>query len=227
MNKSLNLPFVQMPDYYTRLLVANIQNNTATNTNLEMYFADHPHLSALIKKIFKDIDAEGFIGKILLINGFTGIRNRLASAFIEHASTGIFPEQVNQNLIKEALQLEHNWRHFTPQGFSRGFLLGFYLKMASVSNRISANLIQDRHLEYMKLSQGKSQRIDWLMLSVLHFDYFLGPERYMSCIKAQMNFDAIYATLSEEEKRVMCLNMLAYGSSIGDMSFFNSMVEHV
>lgn len=115
MSMSFELPFVQMPDYYNRLLVSNIQNNTATNTNLELYIQDHVYLNHLIKKIFKDIDADGFVGKILSVNGFVGIRNRLAAAYIEHAITGNYPDQVNQTLIQDALVLEHNWRHFTPQ----------------------------------------------------------------------------------------------------------------
>ncbi|MCK6595219.1 MAG: hypothetical protein L6Q33_08480 [Bacteriovoracaceae bacterium] len=226
MSVRLELPFVQMPDYYNRLLVSNIQNNTATNTNLELYIQDHVHLNQLIKKIFKDIDADGFVGKILSVNGFVGIRNRLASAFIEHAITGNFPDQVNQSVIQEALLLEHNWRHFTPQGFSRAFLLGFYLKLASIETKISAAIIQDRHLEYMKISKGKSVRIDWLMLCVLHFDFYLGPERYMSCLQSNMSFDAIFSLLLDHEKDQMLKNLLAYASSIGDLEFFTSLVEN-
>lgn len=226
MSMSFELPFVQMPDYYNRLLVSNIQNNTATNTNLELYIQDHVYLNHLIKKIFKDIDADGFVGKILSVNGFVGIRNRLAAAYIEHAITGNYPDQVNQTLIQEALVLEHNWRHFTPQGFSRAFLLGFYLKLASTQTKISAAIIQERHLEYMKISKGKSVRIDWLMLCILHFDFFLGPERYMSCLQSNMSFDAIFSLLSEDEKERMLKNLLAYASSIGDLEFFTTLVEN-
>lgn len=214
-----------MPDYYNRLLVANIQNNTQTNTNLEIYIADHPHMSQLIKKIFKDIDAEGFVGKILTVNGFVGIRNRLASAYIEHAATGSFPEVVNQTVIQDALYLEHNWRHFTPQGHSRAFMLGFYLKLASIESKISSQLFQDRHLEYMKISKGKSVRIDWLMLLTLHFDFFLGHERYLNAVQSQLSFDAIISLLTEDERTLMLSNLLAYASSIQDLDFFTTLVE--
>lgn len=224
--QELILPFVQMPDYYIRLLTSNIQNNTQTNTNLEIYIADHVHLNHLIKRIFKDIDADGFIGKILSVNGFVGIRNRLAAAYIEHRGVGNFPEVVNQGLIQDALLLEHNWRHFTPQGYSRAFMLGFYLKLASMENKTSSLIFQDRHLEYMKISKGKSIRIDWLMLLILHFDYFLGFDRYMSALQSQMSFDALISLLSEDEKTLMLSNLLAYASSIQDLDFFTKLVEH-
>lgn len=225
-SQTLILPFVNMPDYYNRLLVSNIQNTTQTNTNLEIYIADHPHLNHLIKRIFKDIDADGFVGKILAVNGFVGIRNRLASAYIEHRASGTFPEAVNQTLVQEALQLEHHWRHFTPQGYSRAFMLGFYLKLASMENKTSSMLFQDRHIEYMKISKGKSVRIDWLMLLILHFDYFLGFDRYMNALQSQMSFDALLALLADDERTLMLSNLLAYASSIQDLDFFTSLVEH-
>lgn len=222
---ALILPYIHMPEYYNRLLVANIQNNSQTNTNLEIYIADHSHLNQLIKKIFKDIDAEGFIGKILAVNGFVGIRNRLASAFVEHRASGVFPETVNQTLIQEALLLEHQWRHFTPQGHSRVFMLGFYLKLASMETKTSSMLFQDRHLEYMKISHGKSVRLDWLMLLILHFDFFLGFERYLNAIQSKLSFDALLSLLSDDEKTLMLSNLLAYASSINDLDFFKSLVD--
>ncbi len=224
-NSSLYLPFVHMPDYYCRLLCANIQNSTQINTNLEMYIADHQHLNHLVKRIFKDIDAEGFVGKILSVNGFIGIRNRLASAFIEHRAIGSFPESVNQTLIQEALTLEHNWRHFTPQGYSRVFMLGFYLKLASMENKTSSLLFQDRHLEYMKISHGKSVRLDWLMLLILHFDFFLGFERYYNALQSKLSFEALYSMLSDDEKTLFSTNLLAYAASINDLEFFKTNIE--
>ncbi len=226
MAQTLTLPYVSMPDYFCHLLTSNIQNNTQTNTNLEMYIAEHPHLNALVKKIFKDIDTEGFLGKILSVNGYMGIRNRLASAFIEHAMSGHFPDQVNQNHIQDALLLEHNWRHFTPSGHSRVFMLGFYLKLASLKSRTSINIIQDRHLEYMKISKGKSSRLDWLMLTILHFDFFLGPDSYKNILKSQMPFHAIFSQLTDDEKSLMMNNLLGYASSVGDLEFFKKLVEH-
>lgn len=223
--QTLILPFVHMPDYYNRLLISNIQNSTQTNTNLEIYIADHPHLNHLIKRIFKDIDADGFVGKILSVNGFVGIRNRLAAAYIEHRAMGNFPEVVNQTLIQEALLLEHSWRHFTHQGYSRIFMLGFYLKLASMENKTSSMLFQERHLEYMKISKGKSVRIDWLMLLILHFDYFLGFDRYMNALQSHMSLDALMALLSDDERLLMLSNLLGYASSIQDLDFFTSLVE--
>ena len=78
----------------------------------------------------------------------------------------------------------------------------------------------------MKISKGKSVRIDWLMLCVLHFDFYLGPERYMSCLQSNMSFDAIFSLLLDHEKDQMLKNLLAYASSIGDLEFFTSLVEN-
>ncbi len=227
MNKPrLDLPFINMPDYFSFLLTSNIQNNSSTNTNLEIYFSNQPHLAILIKKLFRDIDQEGFLGKILSISGFLGVRNRLTSAFLEKKITGHYSDFANQKLISDILQFEHQWRHFSPLGYSRIFLLGFYLKLISLEKKIGLNIFQERHIDYMQYSKGKSIRIDWLMLTIVHFDLFLGADRYLQCLKSKMTFEEIFSLLSSEHKELLLKNYLNYASSIGDKEFFTNLVDH-
>ena len=70
----INFPYISLPEYYTRLLVSNIQNSTQANNNLELYINDNKELNALVKKIFRDIDPDGFLGKILSIAGWNGVK---------------------------------------------------------------------------------------------------------------------------------------------------------
>jgi hypothetical protein len=148
-----NLPYVSLPEHFTKLLVSNIQNSTANNTNLEMYISENGELNALVKKIFRDIDADGFLGKILSISGWNGIRNRLAAVYIEYAMTGKFPETANLSLVTDIINIENKLRHFTPAGFSRAFLLGFYAKMSLVQIKkmdeaklFTPLIIRDEHI---------------------------------------------------------------------------------
>ena len=97
----VNFPYISLPEYYTRLLVSNIQNSSQMNNRLELYINENKELNALVKKIFRDIDPDGFLGKILSISGWIGIRNRLAAIFLENAMTGKFPETANLNLVTQ------------------------------------------------------------------------------------------------------------------------------
>ena len=228
----INFPYVSLPEYYTRLLSSNIQNTTAVNTNLEMYINENKELNALVKKIFRDIDPDGFLGKILSISGWHGIRNRLAAAFLEHAMTGRFPETANLNLVTDLVSIENKLRHFTPPGFNRAFLLAFYAKMSLINLKMRSDvtdlsplIIRDEHIEFMKLSKAKSVRIDWLMLQLIQFEHFLGQERLHALLTSETRYAALFSLLSEEEQAQMMSNSLAYGSSIFDTDIFTGDVS--
>lgn len=223
----INFPFVSLPDHYTQLLATNIQNSTNTNTNLEMYLTENRELNMLVKKLFTDIDKDGFLGKILNISGWPGIRNRLAAAYIEYAITGVFPDVANLSLINDLVNLENKVRHFTSGGYSRAFLLGFYAKMSVIHlqkidniDDYSPLIIKDEHLDYMKFSKSKSIRIDWLIIQLIQFDFFFGQERMTSLLKAGTRYDALFSLLMTNEQKVMVENCLSYGASIGDKDFF-------
>lgn len=228
----INFPYISLPEYYTRLLVSNIQNSTQVNNNLEMYINDNKELNALVKKIFRDIDPDGFLGKILSISGWTGIRNRLAAVFLEHAMTGKFPETANLSLVTDLINVENKLRHFTPLGFNRAFLLAFYakmtlihIKMISDSRELTPLIIKDEHIEFMKLSKAKSVRIDWLMLQLIQFEHFLGRERLEDLLKNETRYAALFSLLSREEQTQMMNNFMTYGASIFDNEVFTSDVS--
>jgi hypothetical protein len=216
-----------MPDHLVRLLCANIQNTTQTNTNLEMYFNENKDLNILIKKAFKDIDPDGFLGKIVSISGWTGIRNRLSALFLEHLINGKFPETANVTMVNDIINLENKLRHFTPTGYSRIFLLGLYSKMTIFKinqmeevHNFSPLIIKDEHIELMKYSKSKSVRIDWLVLQIVLFESILGLDRFESLLKSEMKFAAIFNLLEVDEKEYFINNLLTYGASISDYEFF-------
>lgn len=222
-----NLPYISLPEQFTRLLVSNIQNTTGTNTNLEMYISENTEINALVKKIFRDIDPDGFLGKILSVAGWPGIRNRLAAVYLEYAMNGKFPDAANINLVTDIVNIENKLRHFTPMGFSRGFLLGFYAKMTLIQikkmdDSINYNplIIRDEHIDFMKHSKAKSARIDWLMLELIQFDHFLGTERMNTLLAGGSRYESMFALLSPSEQRQMIENFMTYGASINDTEIF-------
>ena len=229
----INFPYISLPEYYTRLLVSNIQNNSQMNNNLELYINENKELNALVKKIFRDIDPDGFLGKILSISGWIGIRNRLAAIFLENAMTGKFPETANLNLVSDIIAVENKLRHFTPPGSNRAFLLAFYAKMSLIhiklksdSRELSPLIIKDEHIEFMKLSKAKSQRIDWLMIQLIQYEHFLGLERLNDLLKSETRYASLFSLLSREEQQQMMNNFMTYGASIFDNEIFTNDVTN-
>lgn len=225
----INFPFVSLPEYYTRLLVSNIQNTPTSNTNLELYINENRDLNMLVRRIFTDIDNDGFLGKIIQISGWQGIRNRLAAVYIEYALTGQYPEVANLSLINDLVTTENKLRHFTNGGFSRSFLLAFYAKMAAIQFQKDAQdshttpmILTDQHIEYMKLSKSKSVRIDWLMIQLIQFDFLLGQERMTNILRSGARYDALYSMLLSHEQKALVDNCLRYAASINDKDFILS-----
>jgi hypothetical protein len=223
----INLPFVSMPEHFVRLLTSNVQNSTAINNNLEIYFTENKDLNVLIKRIFKDIDPDGFLGKIISISGWAGIRNRLAGAFIDFAKNGSYPYEVNVSSVNEIINIENKLRHFTNTGHSRAFLLAFYAKLSMIRlnkmeevHNYSPLIIKDEHIDLMKYSKSKSVRIDWLILQIALFENILGITTLTNLMKSEVKFQAILNMLSEEEQSWFMENLMTYGASISDFEFF-------
>lgn len=224
----IHFPFTSLPEHFTRLLASNIQNSNQGNNNLEIYITKNKDLNALVRKIFLDIDPDGFLGKIISIAGWGGIRNRLAAVFIEHAMTGKFPETANLSLVTDIINIENKLRHFSESGYSRAFLLGFYAKMTFISIKKNCDdlknplIIKEKHLQFMKWSKTKSIRIDWLMLQLIHLDHFLGTERMLSLLSSGSTYESLVALLSDEEQKKMLENFMTYGASVNDQDIFLS-----
>jgi hypothetical protein len=228
----INFPYVSLPEHFTRLLVSNIHHSTYSNANLDLYLNENRELNIFFKKYFTDIDRDGFISKILSVTGWIGIRNRLAAVYLEYAITGFFPDVANLALINDLISLENKLRHYTSTGYSRSFLLGFYVKMSLIQNQKKENvdsytplIIKDEHLNYMKFSKTKSIRIDWLILQLVQFDFFLGQERMSSLLASGTSHEALFSMLLNNEQQLMMENCLRYGASINDTEFFLTNAE--
>jgi len=82
----------------------------------------------LVRRIFRDIDPDGFLGKILSISGWPGIRNRLAAVYIEYAMTGRFPESANLSLVTDIVNMKINFAILHHLDFPAPFFWASMLK---------------------------------------------------------------------------------------------------
>ncbi len=221
------LPFINMPDPFTQLLCLEVKSNSASQYDLEKALIGHKEINLLIKNLFRDIDPEGSLSKIFSLVGWTAIRNRLTSAYLEYATTGHFPEIANLTLITDLIMLENKLKKFTTPDHSRIFLLGLYSKLTLIRQKkindpfsMTSFALKERHFDFLKSSKSVSYRIDWLMVHLFLFEQYLGSDRLNTLLISGSRLQSLFALLSDDEKIEMMENLLVYGSSIGDNEIF-------
>ena len=221
----LKLPYVKLPAEFVTLLKSNISiSNSAApvfdilKTNKSIYL--------ILQNAFKEFDDGRGIEKILLALGWENFRERMASMYMFRELHGQYPASTNMELVDDIRKLEAQFSSHTVHTFSRLFLLGFYLKMADIQESKKENpgtlelKIPFEIASLLKLSQGRTERTDWLILSLWHFTSALGDKAVMGALVDGKKFDDIYRMLTPRAREKMSDNLLAYGASINEEDIF-------
>ncbi|WP_372653107.1 hypothetical protein [Halobacteriovorax sp.] len=218
--------FANLPDDYTHLLKSSMQSSGKSFSELQQYITERKGMYLLFRQIFKDIDSSGNVDKVLKSSGWHGIRDRFSCMYIENLISGEFPTSVQTGNCYGILGFEDLLKPFSIGGYSRSFLLGFYLKVSSIEQNLlgkstSANSFDINDvLEVLKLSSARTVKIDLLVILIKHLIYFLELDTVKSLILNGERYEDIYERLSEEQKLLMANNFLAYGSSINEKEIF-------
>jgi hypothetical protein len=72
----------------------------------------------------------------------------------------------------------------------------------------------------MKLSQVRSERIDWLILMVWHFTNYLGKNQLIAKLSAGVSFSELYKEITAEQQLHFTQNLLTYGASVQEDEVF-------
>ncbi len=223
--------FANLPDDFTHLLKVNMQSSGKNFSELSRYILERRGMYLLFRQIFKDVDTSGNVEKVLKSAGWHGIRDRFSCLYIENLINGEYPSSVKTGNCYGILGFEDLLKPFAIGGYSRGFLLGFYLKMSSIEQNLlgkstsSSNFYIDDVLEILRLSSARTVKIDLLVILIKHLIYFLGLDVLKGYIASGEKYEQIYERLSEEQKLLMVNNFLAYGSSINEKEIF--VMDHV
>ncbi|HXH29787.1 MAG TPA: hypothetical protein VNJ01_03135 [Bacteriovoracaceae bacterium] len=221
----LNLPFVPLPREYVTLLKSNLSTITSPGQvfnvlrlNKALYF--------LLEKAFAEFDDGRGLEKTMMALGWPSFRERTASLFIYKAKYGTYPATTDLNLVEDLIELERKYSPHGVNSYSRLFLLGFYLRLANLQNshRESSGSMELKIPEeighLLKLSQGRSEKIDWLILVLYHLFEALGIEVLTQELSAKKSFQDLYSLMGPESREHMCSNLLAYGASIDEPELF-------
>ena len=223
--QNLVLPHVNMPSEFTTLLKTNL---TTMNFSGPIFDIIRPNktLFQILQKTFLEFDDGRGIKHTMIALGWPNFRDRVASLYIYKNMLGIFPVSTNIGLVEEIKNLEGQLAHHGLHGSSRIFLLGFYLRLANINlqknnpNDFFEFKIPEEIGAFLKLSNAKSEKIDWLILILIHLSNDLGAKLLLHSLAIGKDIDELYSLLSPEARKMMFNNLLAYGSSINESELF-------
>lgn len=218
-----NLPVLNLPDYFTLILRSNMQVSGQNFSTLNSYVYSKAPLLALVNKIFKEFGPNVEVGRIIKSLGWVGFRNRIANAFLEYELNGYFPDVLDSSLIIDLINIEEDVKQYEVSGYSRGFLLGFYLKIIEIrreKNKQNKFQFDLNFIPFFEFSNSRFPGIDWSYLMILHFNEFLGEKKLKKYLVNKIGFDHIYGELTEDQKIIFAENLLSYGCSIGESDIF-------
>jgi hypothetical protein len=219
-----DLPHVILPTEFCHLLKLNLSVANSSSIVLERINTNRA-LYTCLEKIFKEFDDGRGFEKTMAGLGWQNFRDRLASVYLYRWINGKFPEKTQLQLVDEIKGLENQFQHHCLNGYSRLFLLGFYLKLVN----LKAQHLFSNYLEYkipdevvilLRLSQIKSERIDWLILILTNLIWGLGYNTLLTSIANGKQLNDLYDLLDSDVRKMMFQNLLAYGVSIGEEDFF-------
>ena len=223
--QKLQLPHVILPAEYVDLLKANLASVSSPD-QIFNNIRSNPALYTILENGFKEFNDGRGLEKTMMALGWSNFRDRMGSLYIHKAIFGNFPNKTTMELVEDIKLLESRFLDNSIQSYSRVFLLGFYLKLANLqiqkreNNQFLEITIPEEIAPILKISQARSEKIDWLILIVLHLLNGLGEKIVINALAAGKNFDELYNLLSPDSRKLMMDNLLAYGLSINEPDLF-------
>lgn len=223
--QKLHLPHVLLPAEYVSLLKANL---AVVSTPAPIFDVIRPNqaLYMTLENAFKDFDDGRGLEKTMMALGWPNFRDRMGSIYIYKKIYGHYPVSTSMELVEEIKLLEQRFFNHSVHGHSRLFLLGFYLKMANFqiqhreNNQFLEIKIPEEISPLLKLSQGRSDKVDWLILILTHLLQALGDKLVINSLMTGKKFQDLYELMTPDLRKMMFENLLAYGASINEPDVF-------
>ena len=228
MNTNITFPIVYIPDGITWLLTTHFNNSNKSYSVITEAILNNPFIKIQISKLFKQYMKEESIKSLLSSLGWKGLRDRLASMYLYHYENGVFPSLLSTDNVEDILQFEKKFVTIFPDGNSRVFVLGMFFKLCELSSKKEnpSNWktylsVSDSLLKTIELGDQKVVKPDWLILSLIHLESYLGHDKLQSQVLATKgNFYKLASLLNDEQKEEMMQNLLRYGASINEDEIF-------
>lgn len=223
--QNIILPHVILPQEFITLLKSNL---SVTSSPAPVFDLIRPNVAlfSILEKAFKEFDDGRGVEKTMIALGWANFRERMASIYVYKTIYGNYPQKTNMELVEEIKELESKFVDHSVHSISRVFLLGFYLKLANIQNQQRGMnqffeiKVPDDVVRVLKITQGRSEKIDWLILTTMHFLNALGEKMLLNYLASGKKYDELYRLLTPEQQKNMMNNFLAYGASIQEKDIF-------
>jgi len=221
----IQLPHVILPNEFLILLKINVSLSSASEPIFEV-IRPNKALFLVLEKAFKEFDDGRGLEKTMVALGWANFRDRMASLYVYKSIYGNYPIKTSMELVEDLKLLELRFSNHSVTSLSRLFMLGFYLKLANIETQRKENnkyidiKIPDELGPFLKFSQGRTEKIDWLILITMHLLNGLGEKLLMNALVSGKKFSEIYNLMTPENRKDMMENLLAYGASIGEQDIF-------
>ncbi len=184
-----------------------------------------PGLRLVLERAFSEFHGPKVgLEKVFNTLGWAHFRDRVTSVYLFKAMNGVFPDKTDMDLLEDIHRLEARFADKVVTGCSRLFLLGLYLRLLAIRGGEGADssflAVPEGVQRALALTQGRSDRPDWLILLCWHFDAFLGTESFISALRAGRPYAELFATLTTAQQEYFLANLLAYGASIRESDPF-------
>lgn len=223
--KNFELPYTVLPAEFISLLKSNL-SVVATAAPIFDIIRPNQALYMNLERAFKDFDDGRGLEKTMLALGWPHFRDRMASMFLYKKIYGSYPVTTSMELVEDIKNLEAKFSNHAVHGVSRLFLLGFYLKLANIeiqhreNNQYLEITVPDEIKGLLDISQGRSEKVDWLILILMHLQEGLGEKMLVNGLVSGKKFQDLYELLPAEARSKMLNNLLAYGASINESEIF-------
>ncbi len=221
----INFPFLKLPGSFVELLKEDFRDGTAQDKMVSSFLSENSAIRILVEQDSWEMNESHNTTSLIKSYGWKLIRDKIAILYLNKFEFGTYEVRHEDNyFLKDILEMEDLFYSFSTSGNSRLFLLGLYLRMAEFElarkmGNSDTNLVKETRetLEFLRLRSSKNTRIDWLILSTLHFIGFFGADEFThTLVKANYEYQQLYEMLDETYKKSMLHNLINYGSSIDD-----------
>ena len=182
----LDFPRTQVPDSMARLCSLTLLNQRQTYSELIQIVEKDSFLSLYLHQNYKKELERNSLISMATSMGWENFRNRLAETYIHHARYNNFKLLREIDEVYDILDLEKRFDFLYPEGNSRVFLLGMYLKLSDIHVENSYDYVGGDFLsipvevdEILHLYKKRSTHPDWLILFTWSMLIILGKDRCM------------------------------------------------
>ncbi|MCY4643751.1 MAG: hypothetical protein OXB88_03950 [Bacteriovoracales bacterium] len=224
----VQFPNIFVDPHYSYLLSQNLRFSDRSHRFIANYIKQHRGFHRLIVNSFLDVDTNKRIDFIVKTLGWKSFRDRLASVFIHYTHTNRFPEETNLQLTQDLIQFDMEMETYSSYGYSRSFLLAFYVKLCRIHSRETGLNFREEEWHIprsvcglMKKAKIKMIKIDWALLLLWHFVDYMGRERVEEIIDRGEGFRMLMDLLTDGQRDELYGNLLTYSYGIDDQDFFH------